>query len=414
MAALRAALLLAICLITAEATVRVVATRVSGVRRLAEPTGTRVDDPEDFAGFQRAFADHLMPHREWRGSPCNALGFHDDDPAHDFPASGFRVVALGDSFAFGSVPQAQTELGVAETLLRHARTQHADPSRAAALPPFAIENLGVPASGVADYGLVYDFVGRGLDPDLVLVQVYLGNDPLDYADASRFGHARGWWPRSWLLTFVRRARALLRARPHVPSADVDAAPPAASSASAHPAVAWSDDHPELVRPAFSDDAFADIVANELHVLAKPGTDREAPRWERFEAALGRLLDRITADGTKVALVLAPSRLQVHPDELRGAATRVGVAADSLDADLPNHHLHVLAQRRGVPVIDTTDELRRAAARGERLYLPNDTHWNVRGNAVAGAELALALARRGLVPTSVAAPSPAATAVAAVR
>ena len=72
--------------------------------------------------------------------------------------------------------------------------------------------------------------------------------------------------------------------------------------------------------------------------------------------------------------------------------------EALGADLPNRRVAELAARRGVPVIDTTAALRRAAASGERLYLPNDTHRNVRGNAVAGAELALALARLALVPT----------------
>lgn len=409
--AARAALVLLLCLAAAEATVRVVAAHVPAVRTLARPAGTRADDPVDFAGFQRAYADHLVPHREWRGSRCNALGFHDDDPAPDFPARGFRVVALGDSFAFGSVPYPQTAIGVAETLLAYARTQHA--SGAAAALPFAIENLGVPASGIADYRLVHDFVGRGLRPDLVLVQLYLGNDPIDYADESRFGPVRATWQGSWLLTFARRATAVLRERWHGGGSDgadrvVDVAgggdaDRSSGAASADPAArgtrpTWRDDHPVLARPAFSDEAFAGILQTELHVLAKPGGDPDAPDWTAFDAALGGLLDAIAADGTPVALVLAPSRLQVHPDELRATAERSGVAPDTLDADLPNRRAAAAAARRGVPVIDTTAALRRAAASGERLYLPNDTHWNVRGNAVAGAELVLALARSGLVPT----------------
>jgi len=405
--AARAALALLLCLAAAEATVRAAAHRVPGVRQLATPAGTRVHDPADFAGFRRAYADHLIPHREWRGSRCNALGFHDDDPAPDFPDDGFRVVALGDSFTFGSVPYPQTGIGVAEALLGYARARRA--SDAPPPPPFAIENLGVPASGIADYRLVHDFVGRGLRPDLVLVQLYLGNDPIDYADESRFGPARATWQRSWLLTFARRAAAVLRERWRdgggrvVDVAGGGDAGRSSGTAAADPVAhgtrpTWRDDHPVLARPAFSDEAFAGILQTELHVLAKPGSNPDAPDWDAFDAALGGLLDAIAADGTPVALVLAPSRLQVHPDELRATAARSGVAPEALDADLPNRRVAELAARRGVPVIDTTAALRRAAASGERLYLPNDTHRNVRGNAVAGAELALALARLALVPT----------------
>lgn len=217
----RTALVLALSFLAAEATVRFAAGRIPGVRTLAQPTGTRVRDPESFAEFQHAYRDHLVSYREMYGFRCNSLGFHDLEFQRAMPPGGMRIVALGDSFAFGTVPYGHLYLTLAEALLLLART------RDAVAAPLAIDNLGVPASGIADYRLVYALVGRELAPDLVLVTLYLGNDPRDYADAARFGGTRR-WPDSWLVTFLRRAARLALERARRPSEPGAAAPEAVS------------------------------------------------------------------------------------------------------------------------------------------------------------------------------------------
>lgn len=383
----RTALVLALSFLAAEATVRFAAGRIPGVRTLAQPAGTRVRDPESFAEFQQAYRDHLVPYRELYGFRCNSLGFHDLEFQRPMPPGGMRIVALGDSFAFGTVPYGHLYLTLTEALLLLAR------ARGGVAAPLEIDNLGVPASGIADYRLVYALVGRDLAPDLVLVTLYLGNDPRDYADAARFGGARI-WPDSWLVTFLRRAAKLARERARRPPDGV-AAPPGPASGVFQPHRRYSDESPEFRRPVFSDEAIAEILRGELSVLVREGAPLERPDWPAFDAALEDLVREIRRDAP-VVLVLAPSRLQVYPAELGAAAARAGVPPDEVDADLPNRRVARLARALDVPLIDTTPMLRRRAESGERLYLPNDTHWNLHGNAVVAEEVARRLVALGFV------------------
>jgi hypothetical protein len=387
---LRLAALVAVSALAGEATVRVAAHWLPGVRTLAEPRGTRVRDPETFAEFQHAYRDHLTPYRELHGFRCNSLGFHDLEPVPALPPGGMRIVALGDSFAYGTVPYGHSYLTLVEAFLLLAR------QRGGAGAPLVVDNLGVPASGIADYGLVYAFVGRDLGPDLVLVTLYLGNDPRDYADDARFGRERG-LPGSYLVTFLRRASRLARessVAATAPTGEPGAAAPDAGVV--QPQRRYGDDSPEFRAPVFSDEAIAEILQGELTVLARPGAPLRLPDWDAFERALTRLLGEV-GQNAPVVLALAPSRLQVHPEELRAAATRAGLDPADLDADLPNLRVAALARRLGVPVVDTTPVLRRHAAAGERLYRPNDTHWSLRGNALAAEEVARRLVELGLVP-----------------
>ena len=379
-------------LLAGEAVVRLAATWLPAVRLLAEPVGSRLHEPQSFAEFREAFADHLEPFREWWGFRSNSLGFHDVEFAAKLPDGAFRVVALGDSFAYGTVPYPHAHLTITERWI-DARMRRSPGGGAATA--FEIDNLGVPASGLSDYELVYHFVGRGLAPDLVLVHVYLGNDPQDFADAQRFGAASS-RPRSWLLTFLSRARRLLLERAR--GGGVAAEPSGATGTAGEPSGprVFRDEDPELSRPMFSDTAFADILRNELRMLTVPGTEPDLPDWPAFLAALDGLVRHVQADGTRVALVLAPSRLQVHPEELHQVTARSGLQSTHVDPTLPNRRITERAAALGLPVIDLTPAL--AAARvGGRLYLVNDTHWSLRGNAVAAAELARQLADRGLVP-----------------
>ncbi|MEW6272989.1 MAG: hypothetical protein AB1689_27240 [Thermodesulfobacteriota bacterium] len=378
-----------------EALVRLAATSLPGVRLLAEPLGTRRDEPQTFAELQHAYRDHVVPFREWNGFRCNSLGFHDVEFRREKAPGTLRIVALGDSFAYGSVTYGRCYLTLAEALL----VLDSGDSGATAARAVEIDNLGVPASGIADYRVVWQLVGRDLAPDLVVVTLYLGNDPRDFADATRFGGPRRPWQSSWLLTFLRRSATLAAERWRVRRSDrtTPPAPPGDATQERAAPAAWTEDD----RAVFSDEAFAGIQALELEMLARPGAALRGPGWDAFLAALAGLVDAVARDGVPVALALAPSRLQVHASELAAVAARARVPLEDLDPDLPQQRIAAFAAERGVPLVDLTPALRRAAATDGALYQRNDTHWNVRGNAVAGIELARRLVELGVVPPATA-------------
>jgi hypothetical protein len=361
---------------------------------LAEPRGARRNEPETFAEFQEAFREHLIPNRSWYGFPCNSLGFHDREFPADVSPGTLRIVALGDSFTFGLVPYPRSYLTLAEALLILA-WDRGDGTKA-----IEIDNLGVPASGITDYRLVYSFVGRALEPDVVLVTLYLGNDPHDFLDPVHFGAERV-LPASYLVTFAERAgRLFLEQRRRAGEIAPGPSTPEAGggrvkAAEEKAAVSYSDETGELAQPSFSDEAFAPILRVELEAFALPDAPIPRPDWDGFRRALVSLVDDVERDGARVVLALAPSRLQIYGAELLATAARENVPLADVDPDLPNREVAAFAKERGLPVIDLTPALREASSSGGPLYRPNDTHWNLRGNTIAAAALSRGLAELDL-------------------
>ena len=363
---------------------RIAARFSPSILSLTEPVHRHVRGPQSFAEFRDAFAGHLQPFRLWFNFRCNSLGFHDAEFHPTLPPGTVRLVVLGDSFAYGNVPYNDAYLTVAEArLVAYAVAElHRPP------PAVELDNLGVPASGIDDYRIVYKFIGRPLHPDVVVVNLYMGNDLHELSDWARFGATRAHRLRPKLFTLLANGTRLIRER--LAGNDLLAAPVADPSGPGGVIVeseqTYSDDQPPLSTPTFSDQAFADIMEVELHELTRE--PRGGPAFERaLSRALDDLVGAISIDGHRVILALSPSRLQIYPAELEAAIARSREPAATFDPDAPRRWLTRYAQSRHLRLIDTTDRLREAAARGARLYHPNDTHWNIQGNHVAGDELA---------------------------
>jgi hypothetical protein len=108
--------------------------------------------------------------------------------------------------------------------------------------------------------------------------------------------------------------------------------------------------------------------------------------QRVERLLAEAGAAARARGTTFALVFAPVKLRVYREvcdfDEDNAARR------SISNDLPER-MQQWARARGIGFVDLTPSLRAAAARGEQVYFPDDTHWNARGNLVVGEALASA-------------------------
>ena len=106
---------------------------------------------------------------------ANRLGLRDREPEAKVPGT-FRILGLGDSFAFGwGVPVEASFLKLLETLLdgSHPGATH------------EVVNAGVPGYGTYEALHLLTSVGRGYEPDLVILAFYEGNDYLNNASAPR-------------------------------------------------------------------------------------------------------------------------------------------------------------------------------------------------------------------------------------
>ena len=158
----RGALLAAAALLGAE-----VALRALGVAPLAGagyPAGLYVADKETRFALAPSFTGTMQSGAERIELATNPQGFRDAPFGPKAPGT-LRVLALGDSFAFGH------GVGADEAYPKELERLLARPSR-----PVEVLNLGVPGYNTAQELALLRRAGAELDPDLVLLGCYVGND----------------------------------------------------------------------------------------------------------------------------------------------------------------------------------------------------------------------------------------------
>ena len=372
--------------------VRVLAT--GGAPRLAVTYATL----EEFIAAQAA---HITPHKPWYNYRSNAFGFHDQEFAEPKPAGRFRVLAVGDSFTFAPVPYPQGVMTLTEAAL----------GAACGGRDLDLLNMGLHGAGSPEYRSLVELGAPRFAPDLVLVNLFLGNDPPDLH--------RYVYDRSPLERALRRSqlwtlgKTLLRARgglrePRLP-ARLGAVPPGAPVSSGGMRVQGTSElaagDPALVGPIFSEAAYEQVLASDLGRFFRP-PDEETRRaaWRPFLADLDAAHRAAERAGSRMALALLPSVLQVDAALRAATAARLGASrryrglpSPEFDPDLPNALLREFARARGILLVDLTPTFVAESAGAEPLYKRNDIHWTPRGNQVAATSLTAFLAPLACAP-----------------
>jgi hypothetical protein len=328
----------------------------------------------------------IAPHRDFLNYWSNSMGFNDVEFTVPKPPSRFRIMALGDSFTYGLVPYPDAVMTRLEEGLR------------AACPGRSLDllNLGIGGLGVWDYKTLVELASPRLDPDLVLVNFYLGNDGPPPPRASR----RSWRFRAWLrrLYLVRYVGSLItvargveqnRAADSV-STPIDAAG-ASGGAMVNPASPLPPDDARLTGPTFTDEAFLRIMWDELRQFARPPPPADlAAVWRPTLTILDVLRHEVEGQGRRLAIALYPSVLQVYPEgrkelveRLRRHPARPDPLPAEIDPQIPNRILLDYCGAARISCFDLTPDLIAAStASSEPLYKTRDTHWTIRGNRVA--------------------------------
>jgi hypothetical protein len=382
----------------AEGVLRVAAALDPRVRVLAtggaaRPAATYVT-LEDFIAAQAAY---ITPHRAWYNHWSNTFGFNDEEFVEPKPQGRLRVLVVGDSFTFGPVPYPQGVMTLTEAGLRAACGGR----------DLDLLNMGLMGAGAAEYRILVELGAPRFAPDLVLVNLFVGNDAPDIHrhvhDRSPAEHALR---RSFTWTFVKnlvRTRGGLR-DPRLPARVRDARPSVEAprgGTPVDPARLWAEDDPALVGPLLSEAAYERVLAFDLGRFYRPADEREVrAAWQPMLAELDTLRAAAAKAGAPVALALLPSVLQV--DEALRAATVARLEASlryrrlssaEIDPRLPNAVLEEYARARGLSYVDLTPVFAAGdgAEAGEPLYKRQDNHWTPRGNRLASRALIAFLA-----------------------
>ena len=290
-------------------------------------------------------AHRLSPGQNYgAGLRGNALGYPGPDITLDRKPGVLRIAVLGDSFAVGpAVPFADNYL----TLLQES------------LSAVEVCNFGVSGAGPREYRAVLARDVWAVRPDLVLVSVFVGNDITESLPTPRYLDPRGHalyllCERGWRLACERRHQS---ASGPVPD--------------------------RLGAPPLSEETFRAVEARRLAVCVTPLSKRLEAKWRRALGHLDSLIANCRGRGVPVAFVLIPDEFQVNPAVLDQALHDAKIKREALDLGLPQRRLCAFCAEHAVPCLDLLPCFQQAPD----SYAVRDTHWNVRGNRLAAAQIA---------------------------
>lgn len=328
----------------------------------------------------------------------NNLGLRrDSETAPEKPDGVLRILVLGDSQTDGYVNNDESFSTLLEAQLASAGW------RAEVL------NAGVAGYSPAQEYLWYDVHGAALQPDLVLVVFYAGNDALDLLDPSKpnvdplTGRAirpknddEEDSPSAGLLGQLRLgllARYAIQAGPLAGPWRQLGLPGAPAQAGGYPA--------ETLVQVFK--TCHGCYLQSLQQAARARRDPQAMEAAvaRAGAILVRLDQDVRANHGRLVVAFLPTRWEVEPElagpTVRSVAGLLGL--DASDLDYAARVREAVAQRlaeASVPTIDLLPALT-SAVTAEGLYYSRDWHLNPRGHRAAALGLARGLAQLDLLP-----------------
>jgi hypothetical protein len=290
----------------------------------------------------------------------------------------YRILVLGDSQTEGWVNNdehfsAQLELRLNE--------RSADRR-------FEVLNAGVSAYSPAHELLWYEHHGARLQPDLVVLAFYPGNDIWDLMDTGVFVDGVD-GTESGLRSAVRHAQhwmfehsriyeaAFWATRPQPP-----AAPPHVERFQAQCGGCWSQQ-----------------VAQTMALRDRPTDAERALR--RWDGIVARLSAEVQTDGRRLALLVLPTKDHVEPHDDRELLSIGGQLLNLEEADAVRaagsvEHALSSARNAGVVVLDPRDAVRDRAT-GDRLFYSLDWHLTPTGHRVLAQVLAKDLNETQFIP-----------------
>ena len=230
-----------------------------------------------------------------------------------------------------------------------------------------------------------------LDPDVIVIDVFVGND-LEFAvpnPGSWRERARTWFLRENVLLWVVPDRLARIAEEKSRRTDagggvavvqgIDA--PSAAGGTLEQRFPWCFD-PTLEKSTFSEEAFLEIEARRESKIVALTPATIAPFHEKM------LEMKHAAGPIRLVVMLIPDQFQVEEDVWTGLVAQGRV--EQADRDRAQKLLLPWFEQNGIPCLDLLPVLRAEPPMADglrHLYHRRDTHFNARGNEVAGDELA---------------------------
>lgn len=356
----------------------------TGSFQAAHPLYGRFQVP-NFDGWIRT--DEFTAHMK-----TNSLGLRDDEVVLPKPPGTFRILVIGDSF----VQASQVSVGqpFTEVLERALNASPPSPGRPAR---YDVVNAGVGGWGPGEEYLWLKNEGLKLQPDVVVLQLYLGNDISD-SGCKILGQDK--LKHKVCFYFDQNGQLYqdeLRPRPPAPY-DAIRAPLRNSSLLFN---VLETGVFEKLDNETRDQGPASNWKSNMGVYAKSPPRGERDNWEEAWQVAGALIGEIKqtaeASGARFVLTAAPSVYQVYRDEWDQAVAENKLKPEQWDLERPNRRLGEIAAWLGATYLDLGPAFREDAPTSPRLFYRYDRHFTAAGHEVVARQLEPFLRQQGLVP-----------------
>jgi len=310
------------------------------------------------------------PHRDYKLAPnftgvsktadfkttivTNSLGLREGRELGRKSDDTFRILSIGDSFAMAVGVDADDSYA---RLLERALKDSISGRRV------EVVNAGVPGYNTRQEGAYLVDEGLALQPDLLLLQFYVGNDIID----------NHWEPR------VKAIDGYLASG----AAPAGTLPPQVRSFLERNSQLYAFVWP-LVRTMRDPGYRAErqrLAERFLSVYKTDETDDLKKMWATTRAQLGAMSAIAKERGIPLAVVVIPDPIQVDAEKWSRTLRGTGGVSGDLDRAKPSRRIAEFCADLGVPVVDLLPVFEKASP-GEPTYLHLDGHWTRRGNAIA--------------------------------
>lgn len=302
-----------------------------------------------FNYIRPSFIFYDSSYNRFRGKPneenfdfhLNSKGFKDVEFNVKKEEGTYRVLGLGDSFAFGVVPYQYNYLTLLEESLNKAGRK------------VELINMGITGIGPKDYFALLESEGLELKPDMVLLSFFIGNDFL------RETQERKLYSYSYVASFINYFITLNTERAVQPNSGYDD-----------------------TAPTFTDTVYVKLESDRSEIYRKNNPAFESDFTDAM-SYVTKIKQRCDERNIAFAVVLIPDEAQINKT-LQSRVMQIkafNASADDFDFALPNKLMAQRLKEQKINFIDLLDEFS-ARSKETNLYKPSDTHWNIAGNKLA--------------------------------
>lgn len=301
-------------------------------------------------------------YNRYRGKPfsedyqfkLNSRGFKDVEFEVEKAPGTYRILGIGDSFAYGIIPYENNYY----TLLEEELNQQGE--------KVEVINMGIPNLSPKDYLAILVDEGLELNPDMVVLSFFIGNDFLDSKT-----ERRSLYTYSYAASFINFLVQLTQKY---------------EGQVIHGNYVYQDDTKTL-----EDDAFLAVQQHRSILFYKENGRFEDDLVTTMDY-LKRIQEICDSRNIKLAVAIIPDETQVNTALQAQVVSSLNGQLENYDFDIPNRQLTKELDRANIAYVDLLDTFR-SETKNRLLYKLNDTHWNIAGNELAAVEIRKFLNKR---------------------